>query len=175
MKFGHATSEQLDELAFNLPEDHSQSVTKNQLKPTAAFKVYVGCGKWGIPQWVGPIYPEGTKQKDFLNAYLAKFNSIELNGTFYRLSRSSIEKWAEAAKDSGFHYCPKWSQRISHFKRLSDVDENIEYFIDSMKMLGDNLGCSFLTLPPNFGPKHIWNVYKILFQNPSQLCHGNRI
>ena len=30
----------------------------------------------------------------------------------------------------------------------------MQYFMDSMAMLKDNLGATFLTLPPNFGPKH---------------------
>ncbi len=166
MKFGHATGEELDELTFTLPEDHPLSLTREASSPATDFSIYVGCGKWGIPQWVGPIYPEGTKQKDFLGAYITKFNAIELNGTFYRLSRSSIEKWAASAQGSAFQYCPKWSQRITHFKRLHEVDENIEYFIESMSMLGENLGCSFMTLPPNFGPKHLARIHDFLSKVP---------
>lgn len=167
MKFGHASDEQLDQITFDLPPDHQESMTKGVPESTSSdFNVFVGCGKWGIPKWVGPVYPSGTKQKDFLEAYISKFNAIELNGTFYRLSRSSIEKWAEAAKETNFQYCPKWSQRITHFKRLHEVDENITYFIESMAMLGDNLGCSFMTLPPNFGPKHLERVHSFLQKVP---------
>lgn len=162
MKFGHAEPEQLDDLAFTLPADHDLSLSHNLEKPKTTLQVYTGCGKWGIKQWIGPVYPEGTKQKDFLAAYLQTFGSIELNGTFYRLSRSSIEKWKTAAEGTDFLFCPKWSQRISHFKRLHEAEENIEYFIDSMKLLGDHLGQTFLTLPPNFGTKHMQRVKDFL-------------
>lgn len=168
MKFGHAASEELKSLTFSLPADHETSITKQDHSPSDSFALLIGCGKWGIPQWVGPIYPEGTKEKDFLKHYISRFNSIELNGTFYRLSRSSIDKWAEEAKGTAFKYCPKWSRRITHLKRLNDVDENIQYFMDSVAILGDNLGCSFLTLPHNFGPKNIDRVHDFLSKIPDQ-------
>ncbi|MBX2817628.1 MAG: DUF72 domain-containing protein [Saprospiraceae bacterium] len=159
MKYGHAEQEELDGLSFDLPPDHALSLTRKETREASdVFQVYTGCGKWGIKGWIGSVYPEGTKQKDFLSAYLQTFASIELNGTFYRLSRSSIEKWRAAAEGTDFLFCPKWSQRISHFKRLNEVEENVEYFMDSMAMLGPNLGDSFLTLPPNFGPKHLERV-----------------
>jgi uncharacterized protein YecE (DUF72 family) len=161
MNFGHVSQEEIQEVDFTLPEDHPSSL-KMDVKRDSVCKIFVGCGKWGIPEWVGPLYPEGTKEKDFLSHYLQKFNSIELNGTFYRLSRTSLENWAKEAEGRDFVYCPKWSQRISHFKRLEDVEENTQYFMDSVALLGNHLGCSFLTLPPNFGPKHLERVYSFL-------------
>ncbi len=160
MKFGHVSQDDIASVDFALPEMHSASIKMEGA--AEIFDVRVGCGKWGIPQWVGPLYPEGTKSKDYLESYIRHFNGIELNGTFYRLSRSSIEKWSEAADGHDFLYCPKWSQRISHFKRLNEVEENVQYFIDSMAMLGDNLGGTFLTLPPNFGAKHEERVHAFI-------------
>lgn len=165
MKFGHVDQEAINDLTFTLPDDHQNSMDAND---SGDIKVLVGCGKWGIPAWVGPLYPKGTRQKDFLNAYIERFGSIELNGTFYRLSRSSIEKWSEAAQGTSFQFCPKWSQRVSHFKRLSEVEENTQYFMDSVNALGDNLGATFLTLPPNFGPKHMQRVHDFLDLVPTE-------
>jgi len=160
MKFGHVTPEKIGDVEFLLPPDHEDSYSG--AKPKVGTKYFVGCGKWGIKEWVGPLYPEGTREKEFLSHYLRNFNSIELNGTFYRLSRSSIEKWAEEARDLDFVYCPKWSQRISHFKRLEDVEENTQYFMDSVALLGESLGQSFLTLPPNLGPIHMERLKKFV-------------
>jgi len=163
MKFGHVSQEEIASVDFSLPPDHADSVIRRDSRKRAEhFEVYTGCGKWGIPKWVGSVYPEGTKQKDFLPAYLNTFNSIELNGTYYRLSRKSIEAWAEAAKDTPFRYCPKWSRRISHIKRLKEPEENITYFVDSCRMLGKNLGATFLTLPPNFAGKYIDRVKEFI-------------
>ena len=159
MKFGHADHDELDSLVFALPDDHQNSVLSTSPgDPVANFKVFTGCGKWGIPAWVGNLYPEKTKSKDFLSVYLKRFNSVELNGTFYRLSRKSISEWAEAAKGTDFMFCPKWSRRVSHLKRLNEVEESTQYFIDACADFGDNLGTTFLTLPPNFAPKYLERV-----------------
>lgn len=155
MKFGHATEDLLDDLQLRLPVDHRSNYKG---APTTKTSYHVGCGKWGIKAWVGPLYPEGTKEKDFLQQYIAHFRSIELNSTFYRLSRTSIEKWASASTETTFQFCPKWSQRVSHFKRLSDVEENTQYFMDTVGLFGDNLGCTFMTLPPNFTAKYLDRV-----------------
>ncbi len=154
MKYGHVTSEEIGNVNFALPADHPKSYTQAGHAPSDQFKVYVGCGKWGIKQWIGRLYPEGTKQKDFLHAYLEKFNSIELNGTFYRLHRDSVAKWAEAAAGKSFKFSPKWSRRITHLQRLKEVGDNTRYFIETVAALGDNLGATFLTLPPNFAAKY---------------------
>ena len=163
MKFGHVTGDEIDGVKFQLPPDHPDSIL---LQPNVIdnrdFQVFVGCGKWGIPAWVGPVYPEGTREKDYLDQYIKHFNSIELNGTFYRLSRNSIEKWSNTAQGTSLRFCPKWSHRITHLKRMKDIEENTQYFIDSIAALNENLGASFLTLPDNFGPKNVERVHAFL-------------
>lgn len=162
MKFGHVEHSEIDSVDFALPEDHPKSILSKKGTPASTFEIFIGCGKWGIPEWVGPIYPEGTKEKDFLREYIQRFNAIELNNTFYRISRSAIQKWGEVAEGMPFRFCPKWSRRITHLKRLQDVNENAEYFIESFKPLGNQLGASFLSLPHNFGPKHMDRVLHFL-------------
>ena len=36
-------------------------------------------------EWVGKVYPEKTKEKDFLQYYVQHYNSIELNATHYKI------------------------------------------------------------------------------------------
>ena len=152
MKFGRILIEEVDVNSLDLPKDHPQN--KSTLSGgKKELSVFTGCAKFSVKEWKGSIYPEKTKAADFLEAYMDVFNSIEMNGTFYRLSRSSIEKWRAAAKGRDFVFCPKWSRRISHLKRLKEVEENVQYFLDSVYMLEDNLGPSFLQMPENFGPK----------------------
>ncbi|MNS33585.1 hypothetical protein D3C72_657010 [compost metagenome] len=121
-------------------------------------KIFVGCAKWGRPDWVGKIYPKGTKEASFLKEYVKHFNSIELNATFYRIfDKNVVEKWQETAPD-GFKFSPKFFQTISHIKRLKDVDELTKAYYESIEILGDKLGSCFLQLPENFGPKHYASI-----------------
>jgi hypothetical protein len=66
MEFGRVTENELEEKDFSLPNE--PAFNKNILsgKPSKQPKVYMGCAKWGRPEWVGKIYPPKTKEKDFL-------------------------------------------------------------------------------------------------------------
>lgn len=152
MRFGKLSQKELDGLDLSLPPDHP-GTTKllADRKKEDSPGVYVGCAKWGRKEWVGQIYPEGTKDKDFLSEYVKHFNSIEINASFYNAKRTNFEKWAEEGVE-GFKFCPKVTRLISHIKRLNNAEEITDYFLDAIQIFGDNLGLSFLQLPENFSP-----------------------
>lgn len=84
--------------------------------PNAKLKIYYGANKWGAVEWIGKIYPEGTKEKDFLSHYVEHYNSIELNATHYKpYTSEDVKKWADKAEGRDFLFCPKFPQSISHF------------------------------------------------------------
>ena len=94
MKFGRVETELLDDLDLSLPPDHEGTESVLTGKRNGNPGVYVGCAKWGRDEWVGMIYPEGTKSTDFLKNYVEHFNAIELNSTYYNAKKTNIEKWA---------------------------------------------------------------------------------
>ena len=66
MKFGAPENiNQLDDLDLSLPPDHpsNHQFLNGKRKDV---KVFVGCSVWGQDPWVGDVYPEGTKKKDYL-------------------------------------------------------------------------------------------------------------
>lgn len=152
MDFGHL--ENVDHEDFTLPGDHP--VTKKLIKELHALSpekgsVHIGCAKWGRPDWVGKIYPKGTKPADFLDQYVKHFNTIELNAMFYRLfPKSTIQKWAALAKGD-FLFCPKFTNSISHLHQLKNADRETDLYLDSMLSFGDKLGHCFLQLSDRFG------------------------
>ena len=155
MKFGAPDSlDDLDNLDLSLAKDHidNASVVSGGKKDA---KVFVGCSVWGQDPWVGDVYPEGTKKKDYLEEYIKHFNCIELNSTFYNIKKDNILSWAEKAKGHDFKYCPKFNRRISHLKRLKEVEDVTEYFVSICQQFGDNLGMSFLQMPENFSAKYL--------------------
>ena len=78
MEFGKITDEALSAVQFNLPPDNPETMRILSALPKSKPSVYVGCAKWGRKDWVGKIYPEGTKESHFLELYARNFNSIEL-------------------------------------------------------------------------------------------------
>ncbi len=154
MKFGHVAITDLDKLNLHLPPDHQDNKNILTGKPAKNRNIYLGCSKWGRNEWVGLIYPKGTKSGQFLENYVQHFNAIELNGTFYQVRKENIASWSNVP-NSDFKYCPKFSRRISHLKRLKDVEENTKYFLDAVMAFGETLGMPFLQMPDNFAPKFI--------------------
>ncbi|HEY3249927.1 MAG TPA: DUF72 domain-containing protein [Ignavibacteria bacterium] len=166
MDFGKVNTNDLNKIDFTLPEDNSGNKKILNSKGFKDTTVYIGCAKWGRTEWVGKIYPKGTKEKDFLEHYVKHFNSIELNATHYRIFPSLVIKgWAEKA-GSGFKYCPKFPQYISHIRRLRNCEKETELFYDSISNFGEKLGACFLQMAPNFAPKSFNDLKKYLEQLP---------
>ena len=167
MKFGKLPDEEIDGVDFTLPQDHSETTRILADLPSngEAPKVYVGCAKWGRKEWVGLIYPSGTKDKDFLDHYVQQFNGIELNTTFYSIKKANVERWASKAGD-GFKFCPKFSQTITHMKRLKDIQDMTDYYLEACHAFGDRLGTTFLQLPDNFSPKKFNDLQNYISELP---------
>lgn len=157
MEFGKIDVADLERVDLRLPPDREETtrlLSRSKGNETGP-SVYVGCAKWGRKDWVGSIYPEGTKETDFLSHYGRHFNSIELNATFYRLPtpRQTMAWKAKVGKD--FLFAPKVSQIITHIKRLKDVQELTERFVTGISGFGENLGPVFLMPHPAIGPRHL--------------------
>ncbi len=155
MKFGGVAQPEL--VNFTLPADHpgTAAILKNG---NGLKEVFVGCAKWN-KQDLKKFYPRGTK--DELAYYSTQFNSIELNATFYNhFSEDQIEVWRTKVPDN-FKFFPKVHQRISHQKRLNEVEESVEYYTDGIRAFKEKLGMVFLQLHDNFKPKTIDRLVKL--------------
>ncbi|HEY4287286.1 MAG TPA: DUF72 domain-containing protein [Puia sp.] len=153
MEFGRTVH--IEEIDFSLPPDDPVNELLWQrcgAEKQQPVRLYVGCTQWGRTDWVGKVYPKGTKQKDFLAHYLKQFNCIELNTLFYGLQpKEVIQRWASLADDD-FRFCPKMSESISHRLQLRNAQDETKQFIDHISAFGDRLGTAFLQLSENFGP-----------------------
>ena len=78
MDFGKLNN--VDRVDFSLPETPSRSIDMLAASGPreGAPLVHVGAPIWSPKQWVGRVYPKGTKSADFLAEYTKQFNSIEL-------------------------------------------------------------------------------------------------
>ena len=110
----------------------------------------VGTSGFSYKEWKGPFYPEKLPAKDMLRFYSGQLPAVEINNTFYRLpKREVIANWAEQVPET-FRFSIKASRRITHFKRLKETDEVLEYLLAAVDVLGDRLGVVLFQLPPNF-------------------------
>ena len=171
MDFGKVDSKDLDGIDFRLPPDPegtTRVLQKNKghdRKP----QIYVGCAKWGRKDWVGKIYPKGTKDANFLTEYAKRFNCIELNATFYRLPTVKQAEGWKAKVGSDFKFCPKFTDKITHIKRLKDAEELTNIFLEGISAFRENLGPVFLQTPPNYAPKNLEVLEAYLEKLPRDL------
>src|SRR5215216_1940053 len=116
MEFGRVPENELNRVDFSLPKEPPANKKVLPGKSVAKPLVYLGCAKWGKKEWVGKIYPPGTKEKDFLEHYVKHYNSIELNATHYKVyGPAAISKWAAKAERVKFKFAPKMAKSITHF------------------------------------------------------------
>lgn len=114
-----------------------------------AGTLYLGTSGFSYDEWKGVFYPPEVKQKERLAFYASKFPSVEINYSFRRLpSEKTLTDW-KAQVPEGFQFTLKASQRITHFKRLADADEEVGVFLERARLLGDRLGPILFQCPPS--------------------------
>lgn len=164
MKFGSVKNP--ENIDFILPADHpdTASVLKNSSSGTP--RIFVGCAKWNRKE-LKNFYPAGTS--DELEYYATQFNAIELNATFYRnFSSDQVSDWRKKVPDH-FRFFPKVNQQISHRKWMKNVEEPVEFFLNSIIHFKEKLGTTFLQLRDNFAPKYFQRVADFIELWPDDL------
>ena len=115
----------------------------------ARHDVRVGISGWRYAGWRGKFYPPGLAQARELAYAAARFDSIELNGSFYSLQRpESYRRWYDATPD-GFVFAVKGGRFITHMKRLKAIEVPLaNFFASGVLALADKLGPVLWQFPP---------------------------
>ncbi len=114
--------------------------------------VRVGCSGWNYRDWRGTFYPAGLPPARWLEHYAARFATVEVNATFYRLpSRDAVARWVEQTPE-GFVFCVKGSRYLTHIRRLRDTGQGLERFYERIEPLvaAGRLGPVLWQLPERF-------------------------
>jgi len=112
-------------------------------------KYRIGCSGFLYESWKGVFYPEDLPHKKWLSFYQEKFNTVELNVTFYRLlKKEAFERWYKETPPE-FTFCLKGSRFISHVKKLKDVELPLSTFFNVTAPLMEKLDVILWQLPPN--------------------------
>jgi uncharacterized protein YecE (DUF72 family) len=110
-------------------------------------EIHLGTQAFTAAGWEGSFYPRGMKPADFLSYYATKFDTVEIDSTFYRIpSASTVNGWREKTPDE-FMFSVKVPQVITHEKMLVDCDAEFKQFVDVMDILGNKLGPMVLQFP----------------------------
>jgi uncharacterized protein YecE (DUF72 family) len=100
----------------------------------------IGTSSFTANGWPGTFYPKGLPEREYLSYYATKFDTVEVDSTFYRTpSKSTVQGWKDKTPD-GFAFAAKVPQIITHEKVLVDCDTEFKEFVQTMDLLGDKLG-----------------------------------
>ncbi len=114
------------------------------------MRVRVGTSGFSYKEWKGSFYPEDLPASEMLRFYSSRLSTVEINNTFYRMPKAELlAQWAEQVPD-GFAFALKAPQRITHFRRLKEAGDSVDFFFRVASTLGDRLGPTLFQLPPNF-------------------------
>jgi uncharacterized protein YecE (DUF72 family) len=158
-----------DQLDLSLFPD--EWITGQVLKGTPGNSpLRIGTSGWSRKEYMGTLYPRGTKEASLLTEYSRQFNCVELNATHYKIySPDAIRKWVEKVKGRDFKFCPKFPQVISHHSSLINAGTETAAFLEGVLAFEEQLGPIFLQLSEHFSPVRKQNLYKYLEQLPKDL------
>jgi uncharacterized protein YecE (DUF72 family) len=170
MEFGWVPGNELHTVDFSLPPEPAGNMKVLGGIRYDHPKIYIGCPRWGTPQWAGKIYPPNTKEKDFLSHYVQHFNCIELNATHYKVNEpEAILKWKVKAGDRDFLFCPKMYKGVTHEGSLETKQDVTKEFLHGIRTFGENLGPVFIQLSESFGPGRKQELFSYLQTLPSDI------
>jgi uncharacterized protein YecE (DUF72 family) len=113
-------------------------------------RIRIGTSGWNYAHWRGSFYPKGSRPSDLLAAYAERFDSVEINRTFYSLpDKDAVAAWREQVP-AGFVFAAKASRYLTHMKKLKDPKEPLERFLGCVEALGEKLGPLLFQLPPRW-------------------------
>ncbi|MDH3239160.1 MAG: DUF72 domain-containing protein [Alphaproteobacteria bacterium] len=110
-------------------------------------RVRIGLSGWNYPAWKESFYA-GIKRKDWLSHAATRFETIEINATFYREQKPvTLERWRDTTPP-GFVFAIKGHRFVTHTLRLSDAGAAVSRQRDNARPLRPKLAAVLWQLPP---------------------------
>jgi uncharacterized protein YecE (DUF72 family) len=110
-------------------------------------QILLGTSSFTATGWQGSFYPQNMRSRDFLPHYASKFQTVEIDSSFYGTpSASTVTSWNEKTP-SDFIFAVKVPQVVTREKALVDCDSEFEEFVKTMDILGPKLGPIMFQFP----------------------------
>jgi uncharacterized protein YecE (DUF72 family) len=112
--------------------------------------LFVGTSGWQYRHWRKIFYPDKLPQREWLPYFAERFQTVEVNNTFYNLPEESVfDHWRENTPRD-FIFALKMSRYMTHLKRLHEPAEAVHRFLERAKHLGPKFGPILIQLPPSY-------------------------
>ena len=131
--------------------------------------IWIGTSGYNYPEWKGSFYPSDLAAAKMLPYYAARFATVEINYTFYRMPNEKLVGGWAAQTPSPYQLTLKAPRRITHDGRLKNCGELVQSFCRVAGTLGDKLGALLFQLPPNL-KKDLALFDAFLDELPPKVC-----
>ena len=122
----------------------------------------LGCAVWAYKDWVGDLFPRGSRASDFLRLYSERLTAVEGNTTFYSVpGPDMVKRWATETPED-FQFCLKLPKTVSHQGAIAPFVSEAVTFLEQMRPLGRRLGPMMLQLPPSYGIQYLDDLRQFL-------------
>jgi uncharacterized protein YecE (DUF72 family) len=118
--------------------------------------ISVGTCGFSYKDWVGPVYPAGTKPAEMLPLYANMFSVVEIDSTYYGVpARATVEAWARRTPP-GFRFSAKLPGTGTHVPQaaLGLVHDDVALFRAALEPLvaAGKFVCALMQFPNSFRP-----------------------
>lgn len=109
----------------------------------------VGTSGWSYDHWAGVLYEPGLRSVDRLVRYVAEFDTVELNASFYRWPPNArFASWRDRLPE-GFELAVKAGRGLTHGKRLYEPEQWVQRMLSGLHELAGRRGPLLFQLPPS--------------------------
>lgn len=134
--------------------------------------LFIGTSGYVYKDWKELFYPKGLAQKKWLAYYAERYDTVEINATFYRyFTQSVFARWRDETPE---HFCftLKGPRLITHDKRLVEIDEDLTRFLDSIQDVRLKLGTLLWQFPPSFKAEEREKLAQFMAKLPRDIKHA---
>src|SRR5437879_5228001 len=112
--------------------------------------IHIGTSGWSYDHWEGVLYPPGLPASERLGCYITRFQTVEINSTFYRWpGEKAFARW-HSLLPHDFLMTVKAPRGLTHAARLRAPEKWLETIARGVQRLENNLGVLLVQLPPDF-------------------------
>ena len=114
--------------------------------------LWIGISGYDYKPWRGSFYPDDIPARRWLAYASERFNSIELNGTFYSLKSPAVfARWIAETPERDFIFAVKGGRFITHNLKLRNCTAAMgNFYASGLLLLGEKTGPFLWQLPATY-------------------------
>lgn len=112
--------------------------------------IHIGTSGWSYDHWQGVLYPHQLPPRERLHYYIQRYQTVEVNSTYYRWPPDATFSGWQQRLPEGFLMTVKAPRGLTHSTRLYSPERWLDRMDAGLHCLGDKLGILLVQLPPKF-------------------------